>query len=468
MSASPEFLRVRGGEIVNGRSEAVRLRGFCIGGWMNMENFITGYPGHESGMRAAVRAALGEETAQFFFERFLHHFFNQDDVRFIRSLGCNVMRVALNYRHFEDDDRPFEYKPEGFARLDRVIDWGREHQVYVILDLHAVQGWQNAGWHSDNATGKACLWGQKVFEDRAVALWEELARRYRGEPWVAAYNVANEPDTSEIRWLNHYYRRVTEAIRAIDPDHILILEGNRTSQQFHELDAPFDDNTVYSSHYYVVPAINPGDYPGTFHGEFYDREKLEELYAARTAWIRGHGVPHYFGEFNSIFDGLASEESRLRVVADLIDIAEEYGDHWTLWCYKDIGKMGLVYAAPESEWMRQTRPVREIKSALRCDSWIERHDVKLFTHLHQIANRVVGAVGDWPGDWSNLTEELGFAVCDGFLSGKLQPAFAEQFQGMSESEIDAMMQSFALQNCTQREGLVQIVRARAGEERNTP
>ncbi len=39
----------------------------------------------------------------------------------------------------------------------------------------------------------------------------------------------------------------------------------------------------------------------------------------------------------------------------------------------------------------------------------------------------------------------------------LLPAFAEQFRGMSEDEIDQMMQSFAFRNCVQREGLVQLI-----------
>jgi endoglucanase len=39
MQPSLDFLRVRGSEIVNERGEVVRLRGFCLGGWMNMENF---------------------------------------------------------------------------------------------------------------------------------------------------------------------------------------------------------------------------------------------------------------------------------------------------------------------------------------------------------------------------------------------------------------------------------------------
>ena len=86
MEPNPDFLRVRGSEIVNGRGEVVRLRGFCLGGWMNMENFIIGYPGHESGMRVAVASVLGEAKARFFFERFLHYFITEDDLRFIKSL----------------------------------------------------------------------------------------------------------------------------------------------------------------------------------------------------------------------------------------------------------------------------------------------------------------------------------------------------------------------------------------------
>jgi hypothetical protein len=374
MRTSTDFLHVRGSEIVNGHGEHVRLRGFCLGGWMNMENFVTGYPGHESGMRAAVARVLGEDKAHFFFERFLHHFFSLDDIRFIKSLGCNVIRIALNYRHFERDDRPFEYMSEGFVLLDKIIGWARDLQVYIILDLHAVPGWQSSGWHCDNPGGPPRFWGQRVFEDRTVALWEELVLRYRDEPFVAGYNVMNEPEAGDVRWLNRFYRRITEAIRAINPDHILFLEGNHYSQQFLELEQPFDGNTVYSSHNYVVPALDEGTYPGIFHGDLYGREQLETSYRERTAWLREQGVPHWFGEFGCIYTDASLEPSRLRVMADLIDIAEEHGDHWTIWTYKDIGQMGLVFADPESEWMQRTKRIRDIKTELRCDSWIERHE----------------------------------------------------------------------------------------------
>jgi hypothetical protein len=85
--------------------------------------------------------------------------------------------------------------------------------------------------------------------------------------------------------------------------------------------------------------------------------------------MRQHGVPHWLGEFGCIYGDEALQASRLRVMADWLDILQEKGDHWTIWTYKAIGKMGLMYADPQSEWMRRTRPTREAKTALRCDNW---------------------------------------------------------------------------------------------------
>jgi len=107
--------------------------------------------------------------------------------------------------------------------------------------------------------------------------------------------------------------------------------------------------------------------------------------------------------------------------------------------------------------MRRTKRIRDIKTALRCDSWIERQATQTTTLGQQIAEHASTLVSDQPGDWRNLAENLRFAICDGVLSQALLPAFAAQFRGMDEGEIDRMMRSFALQNCVQREGLVQVV-----------
>ena len=59
-----DFLQVKNGKIVDQSGAEVYLRGTCVGGWMNMEDFINGYPGTESGMKREFAKAVGELLAE--------------------------------------------------------------------------------------------------------------------------------------------------------------------------------------------------------------------------------------------------------------------------------------------------------------------------------------------------------------------------------------------------------------------
>lgn len=211
------WIRVDGDRLVDATGTVVTLAGVGLGGWLNMENFITGYPGTESQQRQALRAALGDEGYQRFFARFLTDFFAAEDAGYLASLGFNSVRVPFNYRHFEDDDRPFVLKPEGFHWLDRVVEQCADAGLYTILDLHAVPGHQNQNWHSDNPTHWAHFWTHRHFQDRVVHLWEAIADRYRDNPAVAGYNPVNEPADPSGEVIGPFYERLVGAIRQVDP-----------------------------------------------------------------------------------------------------------------------------------------------------------------------------------------------------------------------------------------------------------
>src|SRR5690348_6078503 len=99
------WIRVEGDRLVDAAGSGVRLVGFGLGGWMNMENFITGYPGNEQNIRRVMLQALGEEAYEAFFDAFLTDFFDDADAALLASIGMNCVRIAVNYRHFEDDAR---------------------------------------------------------------------------------------------------------------------------------------------------------------------------------------------------------------------------------------------------------------------------------------------------------------------------------------------------------------------------
>lgn len=93
------MLHVEGADIVDASGSKVILKGAGLGGHLNFENFITGYPGHEHEHRAAMAEVLGKEKAQYFFDRLIHYFFTDADAAYFQSLVSTVMTVVSLARY---------------------------------------------------------------------------------------------------------------------------------------------------------------------------------------------------------------------------------------------------------------------------------------------------------------------------------------------------------------------------------
>jgi len=467
-------LRTNAETIVDEQGQQVRLRGVCIGGWMNLENFINGYSGSAYGQRVVMEEVLGKSRTHFFFERMMDYFLGPGDLAFLRSLGVNTVRLPFNYRHFESDADPFAYIEAGFERLARAVAWCEAEGLYAILDLHAVAGWQNPDWHSDNGNRVALFWQTKHYQDRFVAFWEELARRFSGNRTVAGYNVMNEPVTGTTRgrftdryqtdWapLNAIYHRVVEAIRAIDPDHIIFLEGDLYSTRFAELDSPFAENLVYSSHNYNAAGFGHGQYPGINGGEHWDAQKQVAVFEAQegTRFCKQHQVPLWVGEFGSVYNGPSEEvPARLRAMDDQLATFNQGGAHWTAWTYKDVGTMGWVMVDPDSEYLERISRVLELKGTLNTDSWAGwRPQGEASKFIDRAAEAAAVAMNDPQLPAKAFANHFRQAALDGFLGGLLQPVYAEAFKGLSEVELDRVLASFAIERCCKNEGLLTVVR----------
>jgi endoglucanase len=472
-----DMLEVSGNLIADRQGQPVFLRGVCVGGWMNMEDFINGYPGPESGIREAIAQVLGPGKAEFFFERWLDHLFAEEDVKFIKSLGCTVVRLPLNYRHFESDLAPFQYLEKGFARLAQAVEWCGQHGLYVILDLHSVQGWQNTDWHCDNASRHSLFWTQKHYQDRFVALWEEFARRYKGNPVIAGYNVMNEPVTnaprgrfdmrqykSDFTILNQVYRRVVKAIRAIDPDHIIFLEGDLFSSRFDGLDAPhtLDGNLVYSSHNYNEAGFGPGAYPSA--EKAWDKSWQARIFseASGTRFTRMNDVPLWVGEFGSAYNGPAAEiPARLRALDDQLAVFNENEAHWTMWVYKDIDVMGWMQISPESAYFRTVAPILKGKQAVFADFWMGwAPATPVKNSVDALAVQIEETLADAGVDVHVEQRFVEQSILSGFTAVLLQPAYARLFAGLSGTQLDDILASFSFANCHPHQGLLDIIRRR--------
>ncbi|MEI8243959.1 MAG: cellulase family glycosylhydrolase [bacterium] len=332
--------------IHNGR--AIRLRGFNVGNWLNLENFMIGLPGVDSLIRTAMREIAGDDKCAAFFEAFTDSYFTEDDAAYIAGMGFNLLRVPFNYRLFESDQAPYRYDERGFAHLDRLLGWAKRHGLFVLLDLHAAAGGQSEDWHADNPHVEPLLWSYREFQDRTTALWKVIASRYAHDEALFGYDLLNEPNTADAAALNAFYRRTMAAIRAVDPAHVIVLEGTRWSDDIGSLQPDLFDDPLAMPSFHHYPLFDLPAYPSTRDGVTYDRAYLAETMANKYAFYRALERPMLFGEFG--YNAGAPTDAGYRVMDDLLSLIDEQQMHWAHWSYKDVGRMGFMRVAAGTPW----------------------------------------------------------------------------------------------------------------------
>ena len=453
------WLHVSGDQIVNGNSDTVLLRGFGLGGMLHMENFIDGYPANEEAMRDGLLKVLGKEKYDLFFNEFYKNYFTGADAEYIRGLGLNLIRIPLNYRQFEDDMNPGVIKEEAFEHLDRVIRLCAEQKIYTILDLHALPGYQNQGWHCDNPTHKAFLWKHRDFQDRTVGIWEALAGRYKDQPWVAGYDLINEPADPTEEMVVPVYKRLYEAIRKIDPNHIIFIEGNRYAQDFNMFHEVWD-NVVYTNHDYAVPGfIDGGGYPGYSRGRYYDRDTIEQDFLGKCAFMFENHVPVWVGEFGPVYSGDPEEDEwRYQVLRDQLDYYDKYKVSWCIWLYKDLGLQAILSQDANTPYMKLVGSFLERKNRLGADAWgsTDENIRQVMAPVEDLMKTEFPGYDPFPFGQQREIDRL---IRHILISEALLPEYCSLFKGLSDEQLVALAESFNYRNYDKRERLEKLLNA---------
>lgn len=470
------FLTVKGTKIVNANGPVI-LTGAANGGHLNMENFITGYPGHETEHKKVIEKKIGKEKFEYFFEKFYEYFWTEEDAKLYQSLGFNCLRIPFNYHHFLDDEGDlFEINPKGFEKLDRIIDSCAKYGIYTILDLHTAPGGQSQGWHCDSKIHFALFWEFKIFQDAIINLWGKIAEYYKDHQWVAGYNPLNEPAVSDASKLIEFYNRIEKCIRSVDPNHILYLDANTYAVDFsHFPEQPYP-NTVYAIHDYSTFGF-PNTTGKLYQGTEEEKLKLKTQYDGKIEFMKKHNVPVWNGEWGPVYESEVrgdispeiTNKARYAVLRDQLEVyktGDPSGDNspisWSIWLYKDIGYQGLTYVSPQSKWFEVFGKWLIKKNKLMLDRWgkvlndDDKYYKALAEHMEQnIPEKYHRAL--YPRHHSIYTYIT--RVCREMLfSQYCQHEYAELFEGLSLEDLDELAASFKLENCLQRHELNDILK----------
>ena len=457
-NADETWLSVSGDQIVNRKGDTVVLRGFGLGGMLHMENFIDGYAANEEAMREGLLRVLGQEKYNLFFDHFLKNYFTEADAEYIHNLGLNLIRIPINYHLFEDDMNPRVIKEGAFKHLDRVIELCAKYKIYTIIDLHALPGFQNQDWHSDNPTHVALFWKHKDFQDRALHLWEVIAKRYKDRPWVAGYDLINEPADPTGTKVFPYYKRLYNVVRKVDPNHILFLEGDRYAGDFSTFTEVWD-NVVYTNHDYAGPGFG-GEYPGYIRGRFVNKDTLEQDFLKKSTFMIKNKVPIWVGEFGPVYTGIPEkDETRYQVLKDQLAYFNKYKASWCIWLYKDMGLQAIMHQKDDTPYMKLVSSFLLRKDSLGADAWgsSDKNIRQVMAPIEELFKKEFPEYNPYPAGQQRHIHRL---VRNILIAEALVPEYCNLFRDKSEEELIALARSFRFENYVKRERLEDILSGR--------
>jgi len=300
-----------------------------------------------------------------------------DEFKWMADWGFDFVRLPMAYPRYLDFDRSKDITPADVlkideAEVDKIETFARkaqDHGLHVCFNLHRAPGYCiNAGFHEPYD-----LWKSKEAQDAFTFHWSMWAKRFKSvPPSKISFDLLNEPAlrsdmndqlaaTSKVP--GNLYRtvakRATDAIRASNPDFIVIADGNKVG---YEVTPELKDLNIaqscrgYFPHYishYKAPWVNKDPekcptpvWPGTINGEKFGKDRLEKFY---KPWIdlAQSGVGVHCGECGCW--NKTPHRVFLAWFEDVLDILTSAKIGYALWNFK--GEFGILNSGrPDVEY----------------------------------------------------------------------------------------------------------------------
>lgn len=281
---------------------------------------------------------FGVATQESLLKTYQDAWITTNDLDNIKALGMNCVRMPFWWGNVRRLDGT--WRADAFEKMDWLVTNAWQRGIYTIIDFHGVPGGQSTSDSTAQANQNQ-YWTSTAFQNQTSLIWSNVAAHFNGNPAVAGYDLINEPfgaPTQAAIW--SAYTNLYQTIRAVDPDHIIVIEGCWSGQglnwEWNVLPPPTRynwTNVVYSMHAYA------GDTSSS--GEKAETDKQVNDFNNHQAW----NVPCFIGEFNSHGTQSAWQYS--------VQQYDQNNMSWDNWAYKAIaGSVGNSWGIydPTGTW----------------------------------------------------------------------------------------------------------------------
>lgn len=267
----------------------------------------------------------------------------------IKQAGFNHIRLPVKWTSHASQEAPFTVDKVFFERVDEILKLAEASQLRVVLNHH----------HYDELDKKP---GTEL--PRAIAIWKQIAARYRDRGDWLYFELMNEPH-DELNKDNAWSELIPPllaAVRETNPTRPVII-GPPFWNGMWALDKfklPDDPKLIVTVHYYnpfhfthqgAHWAKDSEKWLGTkWTGDEKELAAVTKEFDGTAAWAKENKRPIYLGEFGAF--SKADDESRARWSKAITSEAEKRGWSWSYW---EFGAGFAVYDREKKAWREGLR-----------------------------------------------------------------------------------------------------------------
>lgn len=270
----------------------------------------------------------------------------EDFFRAIGQGGFDSVRVPIRWSNHAASEPPYTIDPAFFERIDWVIEQALKNDLAVVINMHHYQEMMDT---------------PKEHRARFLAIWEQIAERYKDQPDSLFFEPLNEPNGAlglGSTW-NSVLNETIQLIRKTNPGRTIVLgpvNWNNISD-LDELKLPEEDrNLIITFHYYQpfqfthqgAEWVNGSD---SWMGTTWTAKSIEKNAVISDIdfafqWGKANHRPLFMGEFGAY--SKADMDSRALWTDFVARKAEARGMSWAYW---EFGAGFGAYDREKDQWV---------------------------------------------------------------------------------------------------------------------
>jgi endoglucanase len=273
--------------------------------------------------------------------------FRETDFAWIADWGFNFVRLPMSYLCWTDPSVWLKLREEELKHIDGAVELGGKYGVHVNMNFHRAPG-----YCVNPPKEPLDLWKDEKALDACAFHWAQFAKRYKGIPNSrVSFDLLNEPGDIPEDTYTRVVRRLVEAIRAEDPNRLIIADGLRWGNK--PVPSLADLKIAQStrgyqpsriSHYKASWMRGSDQWPEPTwplrinERDVWDKERLRKEQIRPWQQLQQKGVGVHVGEWGAYQH--TPHSVVMAWMGDYLELWKEAGWGWAMWNFR--GSFGIL------------------------------------------------------------------------------------------------------------------------------